>query len=266
MPAREHIERPTAMYRAVAARVAQDIRDGRYQPGDLLPSEADMVAMYGVGKHTVRSAVAELRTMGLVESRQGKGTIVLGGGALPATVVERSISRTAKGIWGVPQMEQADAPAVSRTTLDGPAGALLDQVDQDAISVDRVLYDPSTGARAAHRTLIPMATTADVPSLAQTPDAEITELYHQLAQAGLTLTFTDRITARTPYPDEQAALRIPDASPLMITYRITSDADTARPLLCEELKTPAALCQLDYPVTPTRAPAARAPRRRTRSA
>jgi len=30
-----------------------------------------------------------------------------------------------------------------------------------------------------------------------------------------------------------------DASPLLITYRITADADQHRPLLCEELKAPA---------------------------
>jgi GntR family transcriptional regulator len=40
----------------------------------------------------------ELRTMGLVESQQGEGSIALpSGGVLPATRVERSIERTPKG-------------------------------------------------------------------------------------------------------------------------------------------------------------------------
>ncbi|WP_301184635.1 GntR family transcriptional regulator [Streptomyces sp. NL15-2K] len=254
------------MYLQVAQRMASDIRRGRYQPGDLLPSESAMVKMYGVGKHTARAAVAELRRMGLVESQQGKGSIVLAsGGVLPATRVDRSIQRTSKGSWRLPETKQAEPPAVSRTALDGPPALLLDQQDQDAISVDRVIHDPETGVRMAHRVLIPLATAADVPTLAEQPDAEISDLYRQLADAGLSLSFTEHVTARTPYPDERTALGLSDASPLLITYRVTADADQDRPLLCEELKAPAATCQLTYPVTPTKAAAKRATRRRSES-
>ncbi|MFE7272390.1 GntR family transcriptional regulator [Streptomyces sp. NPDC057623] len=264
MAAREHIERAPSMYLQVAQRMATDIRRGRYRPGDFLPSEAEMVTMYGVGKHTARSAVAELRQMGLVESMQGKGSRVLpSGGVLPGTRVDRSIHRTTKGSWSLPQTTATEAPAITRTTLDGPPALLLGLQDQDAISVDRVIHDPATGARTAHRVLIPMATAADVPTLAQQPDAEISDLYQQLADAGLSLSFTEHVTARTPYPDERTALGIGDASPLLITYRVTADAERERPLLCEELKAPAATCQLTYPVTPTKTDPKRATRRRS---
>ncbi|MER7928466.1 GntR family transcriptional regulator [Streptomyces sp. NPDC096057] len=260
--AREPIERAPSMYMQVAQKIASDIRRGRYQPGEVLPSESAMVEMYGVGKHTVRSAIAELRRMGLAESQQGKGSIVLpSGGVLPATRVERSIQRTSKGSWRLPETAETEPPAVSRTALEGPPALLLGQQDQDAISVDRMIHDPATGARMAHRVLIPLATAADVPSIAEHPGAEITELYQQLADTGLSLTFTEHVTARTPYPDERTALGIADASPLLITYRITADAEE-RPLLCEELKAPAATCQLTYPMTPTKAPAAKRPARR----
>ncbi|MEV6944023.1 GntR family transcriptional regulator [Streptomyces sp. NPDC051172] len=253
MAAREHIERAPAMYLQVAQRIADDIERGRYRPGDLLPSEAEMVTMYGIGKHTARSAVAELRHMGLVESRQGKGSIVLSsGGVLPATSVDRSIYRTSKGSWSLPDVAQAETPAISRTSLDGPPAMLLGQQDQAAISVDRMIHDPATGARMAHRMLIPMATAAEVPTLADQPDTAVSDLYQQLADAGLSLSFTEHVTARTPYPDERTALGISDASPLLITYRITADADEDRPLLCEELKASAATCQLTFPVTPVK--------------
>ena len=267
MAAREHIERAPSMYLQVAQRIANDIRRGRYQPGDLLPSEAEMVTMYGIGKHTARSAVAELRHMGLVESLQGKGSRVLPtGGLLPATRVDRSIHRTAKGSWRLPQTTETEPPAITRTSLDGPPALLLDQPDEDAISVDRAVHDPATGARMAHRILIPMATAADVPTLAEQPDPEVTALYHQLTDAGLTLEFTEHVTARTPYPDERTALGLSDASPLLITYRVTADAETSRPLLCEELKTPASTCQLTYPLTPTKAANQRTTRRRSEPA
>ncbi|MFD4540953.1 GntR family transcriptional regulator [Streptomyces bauhiniae] len=262
MAAREHIERAPSMYLQVAQRVAEDIRKGRYQPGDVLPSEAAMESMYNVGKHTVRSAIAELRRMGLVESRQGKGSLVLPNGVLPPTIVDRSIRRGSKGSWALPVEHEAEAPAVSRTTLDGAPAALLDQQDQDAISVDRTLYDPATGSRIGHRVLIPLATAADVPSLAERPEAEISDLYRQLAEAGMELKFTEHVTARTPYPDERAALGLTDASPLLITYRVTADMQQERPLMCEELKAPAATCQLSYSVTPTKPTTRRTARRR----
>lgn len=262
--AREHIERAPSMYLQVAQRMATDIRRGRYQPGELLPSETQMVEMYGVGKHTARAAVAELRRMGLAESQQGKGSIVLpSGGVLPATSVDRSIQRTTKGSWHLPEITETEAPAVSRTALDGPPAFLLGQQDQDAINVDRLIHDPTTGARWAHRVLIPLATAADVPSLAEHPDAEISDLYQQLSDAGLSLSFTEHITARTPYPDERTALGLSDASPLLITYRVTADTEEGRPLLCEELKAPASTCQLTFPMTPTRAPTKRASRRQS---
>lgn len=266
MTARKHVQRPEPMYMAVARELANDIKEGRYEPGQLLPSETAMEEMYGVGKATVRQAVAELRGMGLVYSRQGKGVIVREpDSASKALRVDRSIQRAGKA-WQLPDMTEVEPPAVSRITLDGMPAALLDQPDQDAISVDRLIHDPQSGARMAHRVIIPMSTAANTPSLAKEPTAPVSDLYRQLSDAGHTLTFTDEVTARTPLPDERSTLHLtPDASPLLITYRITSDADNGRPLLCEELRAPAATCRLSFPVTPTKAAAKRPPRSRPAS-
>ncbi|KUO04575.1 GntR family transcriptional regulator [Streptomyces caeruleatus] len=254
MTAAERIERAPAMYLQVARYLADDILRGRYQPGQFLPSEAEMEKRYGIGKHTARAAVAELRRMGLVESLQGKGTKVLARGILPAASVDRSIRRTTKGGWHVPEMTRTGSPVINRTVLDGPPAVLLDQQDGDAISVDRMIHDPQTGTRMAHRVLIPTATAAAVPALAEHPGAEIHELYRELSDTGLSLSFTDHVTARACTPGEYSALGLGDASPLLIAYRITADADQGRPLLCEELKAPASdACMLTYPLTPTQA-------------
>ncbi|MFE4870867.1 GntR family transcriptional regulator [Streptomyces sp. NPDC056682] len=237
-------------YLQLAQLLAEKINGGEYAPGERLPSENEMVQAYGVGKATVRAAIAELRSLGLIDVRQGKGSIVRAQTTPgPARAVDRSISRAASA-WSIPELPEAEAPTVSRTSLNGLVAALLDQQDQDALSIDRLLFDPSSGARIAHRLLIPMATAADTPSLARTPDALVTEMYAQLADSVGPLTFFEEVTARAPLPDERAALELRDSSPLLVTYRITSAADTGRPLLCEELKAPSTV-RLRFPLTPS---------------
>ncbi len=59
-------------------RVKQHLKDGlaagRWPPGALMPSEADLVAAFGVSRMTVSRALRELQAEGLVERTQGVGT------------------------------------------------------------------------------------------------------------------------------------------------------------------------------------------------
>jgi GntR family histidine utilization transcriptional repressor len=60
------------------ARVKQFLKDGlaagRWAPGALMPSEAELVAMFGVSRMTVNRALRELQAEGLVVRTQGVGT------------------------------------------------------------------------------------------------------------------------------------------------------------------------------------------------
>lgn len=56
--------------------VRSAILRGEYKPGDLLPSQNEMCAKYGVSNHTVREAIGSLVHEGLLYRIQGKGTFV----------------------------------------------------------------------------------------------------------------------------------------------------------------------------------------------
>ncbi|MDE2395731.1 MAG: UTRA domain-containing protein [Burkholderiales bacterium] len=60
------------------ARVKQYLKDsleqGRWPPGALMPSEAELVAQFGVSRMTVNRALRELQAEGFVERSQGIGT------------------------------------------------------------------------------------------------------------------------------------------------------------------------------------------------
>lgn len=53
------------------------IRDGQLSPGQKLPTEQALVERFGVSRTVVREALSRLKTLGLVESRQGSGAFVM---------------------------------------------------------------------------------------------------------------------------------------------------------------------------------------------
>ncbi len=53
--------------------IQADILSGTYEPGSRLPPERKLAQLYGVGRVSIRSALAKLTTSGLLEVRQGSG-------------------------------------------------------------------------------------------------------------------------------------------------------------------------------------------------
>nr|WP_114363573.1 FadR/GntR family transcriptional regulator [Ciceribacter lividus] len=58
-------------------KLRKSILAGDFQPGDRLPSEAQMTIDHDVSRTVIREAIAVLRSEGLVEPRQGAGVFVL---------------------------------------------------------------------------------------------------------------------------------------------------------------------------------------------
>ncbi len=69
------MDMPNRAERLVAA-LADYISQSNLQDGDKLPSEKDLCEVFGVGTRSLREALIALRTLGLVQSKQGTGWIV----------------------------------------------------------------------------------------------------------------------------------------------------------------------------------------------
>ena len=67
----------------VADALAAEVREGRFGEGDRLPTEAVLAAQFGVSRTVVREAVSRLKSLGLVDSRQGSGVYVRAAGVEP---------------------------------------------------------------------------------------------------------------------------------------------------------------------------------------
>lgn len=63
-----------APYSKVKQFLKAELAKGRWRSGELMPSEADLVAQFAVSRMTISRALREMQTEGLVERVQGVGT------------------------------------------------------------------------------------------------------------------------------------------------------------------------------------------------
>lgn len=64
------------MYKQIINILNEQIENGELNPGDKLPSEAELMERYQVSRITIRSAISELEEDGLVVRSRGKGTFI----------------------------------------------------------------------------------------------------------------------------------------------------------------------------------------------
>jgi len=76
-PAEETALAPgVTLWRRIADDLEQAIALGAHAAGERLPGEVEIAARFGVNRHTVRRALAELSERGLVRAERGSGTYV----------------------------------------------------------------------------------------------------------------------------------------------------------------------------------------------
>lgn len=81
------------LYQALADALLEQIRSGELQPNERIPSESELVQRYGLGRNTVRHAISELVSEGVLKTIHGVGTFV----------VDNRISKTAEYLLGFTQ-------------------------------------------------------------------------------------------------------------------------------------------------------------------
>ncbi len=64
------------LYGQIKALLVNSLASGEWKPGEMIPSEVELAARFGVSQGTVRKAIDELATDNLLMRRQGRGTFV----------------------------------------------------------------------------------------------------------------------------------------------------------------------------------------------
>jgi len=129
--------------RHVVDQILSSIGDGALKAGERLPSEVRLAELTGVGRTSVREALAVLRLMGVVETRVGNGTYVK---TIPDSDAIRSeIVETIKKSEEVFQLQEARAAFEC-----GIVRLAAERVDDDDVeSFETVLADMRQAAEVS---------------------------------------------------------------------------------------------------------------------
>ena len=141
--------RPRTLALELVERFSERIRAGRLQVGDKLPTEAAIMGEFEVSRTVVREAISKLQAAGLVETRHGIGTFVLGVGESPSfkitpeqfgtlqdviAVLELRIGLETEAAGLAAQRRTADNLAALRRALDAVIAAV--DAGQDSVAAD----------------------------------------------------------------------------------------------------------------------------------
>jgi GntR family phosphonate transport system transcriptional regulator len=131
--------------------IAGDILTGRLSPKAQLPKESDLMERFGVGRHTIRRAISNLESRGLVQVEQGRGTFVREG-RLDYRLSERTrfsqnlLEQGREPLGQAVREEQIPAPRVVAEALRLPHGepvyhiVRLGFADDEPISFSNAYY------------------------------------------------------------------------------------------------------------------------------
>ena len=69
--------RRVTLAQSVTEQIIAMISDGYFRPGDLMPTEAEFMKQFNVGRSSVREAMRSLALIGVVDRRPRRGTVVV---------------------------------------------------------------------------------------------------------------------------------------------------------------------------------------------
>lgn len=211
-----------ALWRQISEALEREIRDGMHPAGARLPTEAELSERFGVNRHTVRRAMAELEERGLVDVTQGRGTFVHLG-AIAYLIGRRTRfhenMRRENRAARLELLESASelASAAIARELEVPVGAEVIRLDT------RSHADGLPLSLASH--YFPAARFPGIVEIFR-ETGSVTASFARYGIADYTRRRT-RVSARLPDAREQRLLEITRTRPVMATEALNVDAEGA---------------------------------------
>jgi GntR family phosphonate transport system transcriptional regulator len=207
-----------ALWRQIAQQIEQAIASGRHAPGARLPTEAELSARFAVNRHTVRRAMEELESRGLVRVEQGRGSFVaedmLDYPVGPRTRFSENLRAQNREPAGrVLRVEEVPADAVL-------AEALRLRRNRPVLRIERLgLADGRPVGVAAHH--FPLPRFAALPGCFDAAGS-VTAALRACGVPDYRRQYT-RVTARMPTPEEAELLQQVRSRPVLVAEALSLD-------------------------------------------
>lgn len=246
-----------AVFRQVADMLREKIQRGELQPGDRLPSEADLAAHFEITRMTIRNAIQDLKNEGLVVSEHGRGVFVRAAPPvrrLASDRFARAHRQRGKAAFLAEAEQSGHEPGVDRIEIanicaDVEVAARL-HLDEGARVVRRSRRYLVNGRPVEQATSYIPADIAAGTAIEQVNTGP-GGIYARIEEAGHTLShFTEEVSARMPTPEERRELDMAAGVPVIVLVRTAFDTQGRPVEVCDTVKV-ASSYVLEYRVPAT---------------
>lgn len=207
----------SALWREIAETLSDEIARGHSAPGDRLPTEAELAARFGVNRHTVRHALADLAARGVVHARRGAGVYVTG---KPTEYPLGRRVRFHQALQAQGQVPSRELTRIEARPADPAEAAALGLAAGEPVHVVEGVSSADGQPLAVFRSVFP-AWLADLPD-ALRAGASITGA---LSACGITdyTRASTRLTAKAAKPMLALRLRVAEGSPILRAVAVNVD-------------------------------------------
>lgn len=127
-------------YQGIGETLINQILAGEFALNTLLPTEKQLCEQFAISRHTAREALRYVEKTGLVERKQGSGTLVTRN-TMPEQI--NQFINSVKDLLAFGQNTRFEVQVSDMITLDGSTAALLNsQQGQECIHIGGVRFEP----------------------------------------------------------------------------------------------------------------------------
>jgi GntR family transcriptional regulator len=242
-------------YRQIASMLREAIRSNHWAPGERLPSEAELIEHFGVARMTVRQAMQELRSEGLVVAEHGRGVFVRSNPPIRRLASDRFGRKhrvEGKAAFTVEAEKAGYSPQVDNIVVTREKASplvaerlRLPSKSKIIVRSRRYLADERPIETAVSYIPAEFADGTKIEQVNTGPGG----IYARLEENGHVLArFTEEVGARMPTPEERRALEIGPGVPVLTVLRTAYDTKDVPVEVCDTVKVaPSFLLEYEFP-------------------